>query len=231
MHVTYFRPQRSGPEAAIENAVANRLCELFGASEGPKWAGASVPIGAGLPDLLLAVCHPDVLALSKSETSTTEILAYLRAVSRASLETITQRVHQPRRRVTKCLDILLDACVVSNDKRGFFLSPVWRSILPDVVAIEAKVSNWRKACSQACRNRIFAHRSFVAFPTTLAQRTLVEPSLVPRGIGVLGVSAEGDVSVVRQANRNVPRVWSYYYQIASLAADHLSDDLCHSVFT
>ncbi len=230
MHVKYFRQQRPGPEAAIENAVANRIGDMFGHDAGPTWAAASLPVGAGLPDLLIVSCHPKVFALSKIEVSPTDILAYLKAVSRASVETITDRVRQSRARVERCLDELLGAEVVSSDDRGFFLSPLWRDILPEVVTIEVKVSDWRRAFSQASRNEIFAHRSFVALPLRLAERLHSEPELTPPGIGILGVSDVGEVSVLRRAERKPPRVWSYYYRIASLAAEHLSEDPCPSSF-
>jgi hypothetical protein len=161
---------------------------------------------------------------------TSHILGYLRAVGRAKAETISERVGGSVKVIVRCLEGLRQIEVVSASADVYTLAPDWRHILPDIVAIEVKVADWRKAISQAARNRIFAHRSFVAFPRDVADRSKGEPILSRLGIGVLSVGDDGEVHIVKQARRHRPCVWTYYYQLAHIVANHLgeSNALCGS---
>ena len=102
-------------------------------------------------------------------------------------------------KLSASLTALINAKVVSESPEGFSLEPAWRTILPEVVSIEAKVSNWRKAVSQAARNQLFSHRSFVALPTNVATRASTDEHVAREGIGVLAVAQDGSVTVVRSA--------------------------------
>lgn len=218
MNVNYFRRRRPGPEAAIEDALATYIPQLVPATGYPLWAAGSVPIGAGLPDLVIVSYLPHVMALAHGDTSDSQILAYLRAVGRARIETIVQRTRTSRREVTKTLYSLVGAQAVDVSNDTFSLSPEWRDILPEIVTIEAKVANWHRAVEQAARNRIFAHRSFIALPAEVADRVKSEPVFTTLGIGILSVKEDSVVAVARRARRRQPSVWTYYYELASLVA-------------
>src|SRR5688572_27648505 len=73
--VTYFRPRRPGPEADLEDQVAAYIPRLFAFSTERSWAARSVPIGAGMPDLVIAAYDPEVIALASAEITDTNILA------------------------------------------------------------------------------------------------------------------------------------------------------------
>jgi hypothetical protein len=218
MEVTYFRPQRDGPEAAIQEAVATRLTALLPPNDRPVWTAGSLPIGAGMPDLVAVSYEPEVIALANAEMGSAEVLAYLRAVNRAKLDTIVDRIARPRTTILRCLEGLLEVEAVHEGSDTFELTPVWRAILPEILTVEAKVKNWRDAIGQAARNRIFAHRSFVALPERLATRIRREPVLSHLGIGLLAVGEAGSVQLMKRARRTQPKVWTYYYKLASFAA-------------
>lgn len=222
MDVKYFRTRRLGPEAVIENAVANRVTDLFQSGDHPLWTAGSLPIGAGMPDLVIVSWDPQVFALAHVEMPTAHILAYLRTVSRASLNTISNRMARPRELILRCLNGLVEVEAVSSNSDIFSLSPIWREILPEIITIEAKVANWQKAVEQASRNRIFAHKSFVALPERVAQRVRSEPIFSQLGIGLLAVNDAHEVDIMRRPRRHQPRVWTYYYQLAFLVANHLT---------
>jgi hypothetical protein len=224
MQVTYFRSQRSGPEMEIETAVAQRMSALFPSHGRLSWAAGSLPVGAGMPDLLFITSEPAVLALAQADLSNAQILAYLRGVGRARVETIVRRLNRSPESVTTALQSLVEAEAITQDAQNFSLTPPWRSILPEVIAIEAKVSNWRQALRQAARNRIFSHRSFIALPGHIADRVSSEPAFAQLGLGILAVGSQGEVSEYRPALLTKPRVWAYYYRIALVAARHVYSD-------
>ncbi|RZM19831.1 MAG: hypothetical protein EOO88_36970 [Pedobacter sp.] len=228
--------RKPGPEIRIEDAVAKHVPNLFLRDDIPFWAGGSVPIGAGMPDLLIASYNPEVFALAQIGLPDTQILGYLRAVKNARLETIVERVGKPKRMVTRCLNDLVEMDAIKSGPQTFALSPKWRTLLPEITAVEAKVSNWRRAIEQATRNSIFAHRSYVALPENVARRAFVESSFQSSGIGIISVADNDEATIIRRSRSFQPKVWYYYYQLAHLIANpgkkikhnalHSSNDGC-----
>lgn len=214
MDVRYYRTRRLGPEAAIESAVANRIPDLFPNGDQPMWTAGSFPVGAGKPDLIAVSWEPRVVALAQVSMLGVHILAYLRSVRQARLGTIANRLGRSRESVQNCLNVLHEAEAVSSGATTFSLSPPWGEILREIVAVEAKVANWRRAVEQAARNRVFTHRTFVAVPERIAQRIRREPAFSQLGVGIISVSENDEVRIVRRGRRRQPRVWTYYYKLA-----------------
>lgn len=75
----------------------------------------------------------------------------------------------------------------------------------ELVAIEVKTLNWKKAIAQAYLNRYCVDRSYIA----LWEKT-VRPQVIReaknRGLGLLSIGEE-NVTIVRQAPRSRPRRW------------------------
>jgi hypothetical protein len=219
--VTQFRARRDGPEVVIQDFVVDRIPDLFGT--GRRWTAASLPLGAGIPDLVVVSYMPQVFALAQAGIEDSRILAYLRAVGKARLETIAQRLGDTPMRLSSRLYKLVQAEAVISSSESFSLLPIWRQILPEIVTIEVKMSNWRKAAFQAARNRIFAHMSYIALPGKVAERVRSEPIIRNLGVGLISVDDDGTSVMLRKARRTPPTVWTYYYRLASiLARSHLN---------
>jgi hypothetical protein len=213
--VTYFRARRAGREAEIETALASKIREMFGNRIHPVWVAGSLPIGAGLPDLVHISYLPQVLVLADKKPFEMEVLAYLRTVGHAGLNTLADALRSSVTAATRSLYSLIDAKAVAvTSKRFFYLPRMWRSILPEIVTVEVKVSNWRRAVEQAARNRIFAHRSFIALPELVANRVQHEASIKQLGLGIISVGANSVVRILRRPRRRRPAVWIYYYRLA-----------------
>lgn len=226
MNVTYFRNRRVGPEATVEDVVANNLTTIFPQSCNDLWTGGSVPLGAGLPDLIFLSYTPQIVALAQVELTSHEILGYLRAVKSANLETIASRVSMTVKKTESNLEELCDRLVVVRKERAYSLSKSWHNVLPEVITIEVKIKDWRAAVQQAARNRIFGHRSFIAIPNKLATKIAEVKIFETLGVGILGVDENKKVLVTKEAVRTQPRVWSYYYKLAQLAATTNRENDC-----
>jgi hypothetical protein len=225
MEVTYFRKPRLGLELQMQTEVARQIPRLFPSDNRQYWTAGHVPVGAGMPDLVVISSEPEVITLSNVCLPHTHILAYLRTVRGARLDTIVQRLRWSRKLVTQCLEALIEAQTVDEADAVFSLRPRWRTILYDIVTIEVKVEDWRRAIDQASRNSIFSHRSYIALPAIVANRIRSEPIFRQSGIGLLAVNDSGDVLEVRRASRRHPQVWAYYYELASLTARHFGGSL------
>ena len=215
--VTQFRPRRQGPEVIMQDIVAGHVPGLFN-RDLHSWTAASVPLGAGIPDLVVVSYQPQVFALSNADLTAAQILAYLRAVGKARLETIAGRIGDSPKKMSIRLSALIDAEAIRTSENTFSLSPLWRQILPEIITIEVKISNWQRAIEQAARNRIFAHLSYVALPQKVAERVRTETLIRDLGIGLISVSDEANAIVIKKPRRTRPTVWTYYYRIASLLA-------------
>src|ERR1039457_3281895 len=151
--VTQFRARRQGPEALMQDVVVHRIPELFGPSQN-SWTAASLPLGAGVPDLVVVSYDPQVFALAHVDLTDAQILAYLRAVGKARLDTIAERMGTSPEKLSSRLSNLVEAEAIATSANTFSLAPPWRHILPEIITIEVKVSNWQRAVEQAARNRI-----------------------------------------------------------------------------
>jgi hypothetical protein len=199
------------------------LATLLGCFDGPVCSVASLPVGAGLPDLITASCAPALFGIASLDDKAANVLAYLRVNEAAPLETVAAAVKQSRRAIARIMDALTGASAVTHDGELFSMSETWRYILPETVTVEAKIHDWRGALNQAARNRIFVHRSYVALPVGLAQRVRPEPALKQLGVGLLAVDDARDLHILRRAPRKQPRVWAYYYRLALCLAKHFGD--------
>ena len=216
--VTQFRARRHGPEALLQDVVADHVPGLFFNRDIDSWTAASLPLGAGIPDLVVVSYYPQVFALTNVEITDERILAYLRAVGKARLDTIAERIGTSPNKLSARLSGLIDAEAIRTSANTFSLSPLWRQILPEIITIEVKISNWQKAIEQAARNRIFAHLSFVALPERVAERIRTEALVRDLGIGLIAVSEDAVATVIRKPRRTRPTVWTYYYRLASILA-------------
>ena len=221
MNITYFRTPRQGPEIELEAAIVSYGNSLVRAPKSWLWTAGSLPLGAGMPDLILVAANRRIRALPLGDTKDAEIFAYLRVIPRARVDTIAERLGQKPTHVENRLEELQRAGALRVKGRAFSLASGWRNILPQIVSVEAKISNWQKALKQAARNRIFSHKSFVAFPDGLAARVSEKAEFRKLGVGILGVSNNGKVSVFTEAATTSPRVWIYYYRLALMASKHI----------
>jgi hypothetical protein len=228
-YVKYFRPIRPGPESLLEAAVARSIDRVISPTHHPKWLAGSLTVGAGMPDLLAISWNPRVVAIADPIVADAALLAYLRAVGCARFDTIVSRLGRSAQRVADPLDALVHASVVRQDRGRFSLDPAWRHILPEVVSIEAKVADWRKAIAQAARNQLFTHRSFIALPSRVAVKAAQDDTVSQLGLGVLAVDKDESISVLHPARPSAPKVWAYYYQLAHRVAQAASVSVaCHS---
>ena len=219
-HIRRFRRATLGPELHLEQQVLEGVVDLLGCEPSRSWVGRSLPLGAGMPDLAVVVFDPCLAAAKDGSHRDAAVLAYLRRVSCATVATTAQRTGLKEQVVYESISRLAGVGAVCRSGEGYRLNQRWRSILSKVVAIEAKVSNWSGAVSQAIRNTVFAHQSFIAIPEHVAFRAPLDTACARFGIGVLAVGDE--VRIVRRARTQRPKVWSYYYRLAAVVAEDVA---------
>lgn len=214
VNVNRYRSRRPGPELQLE---ASFLSDCSGVLDESKnwWLAASLPLGAGLPDVVAVHYEDSLAALEELGRETIEVLAYLRSVGRARLDTVAERLQFSQDVTEDAVAFLHDVGALRLADDSLTLTPMWRALLHEVIAIEFKVSDWRRALSQATRNRLFAHRSYVALPAQVAARVRDAPEFALHGVGIIAVPEEGAAVIARRARGGSPLSWRYYYELAS----------------
>ncbi|MBX3004850.1 MAG: MarR family transcriptional regulator [Anaerolineales bacterium] len=228
MNVTFYRSRRPGPELEIEDSLVQHADKMFSKTNYTQWVGGALTIGTAVPDLLVVSYRPEVISLSNISPACTAILAYLRFYGKASMHVMARKLRLPQPSIGRELENLVGLGVVYQRKRSFIMKRYWFDVLPRVRAIEAKTENWRRAVWQANRNQLFATESYVALPHKLAERVKSHQSFAELGIGLIGIKGTGETEFLKQAKRVTPKIWQYYYRLASYVANDLGKDAIYS---
>ncbi len=90
----------------------------------------------------------------------------------------------------------------------------------EVLAFEAKLSQWRVALHQAYRNTSYAHRSYVVLPLHVAERARsFSDEFARRRVGLCAVRADGTVAILHDAPKvDPPMPWVSDRAVAYLKA-------------
>jgi hypothetical protein len=90
------------------------------------------------------------------------------------------------------------------DYRSGITDILARTSRKEVIALEAKLSDWRRAIYQAYRNTTFARRSYVVLPERVARRAEKNPDVFGNyGVGLCACGDRG-LSVLIEAHNSEP---------------------------
>lgn len=219
--ITYVRPGRSGPEEKIENTTILNMAKLIKSEGNLLWIGGSVPLGAGIPDIVAAIFKPPLLNLARTTKANISILSYLRTTGFAKKDTIVRKLLLSSRAIESQLEVYQEIGAIQKINNAYCMQDSWKNLISEIVSVEAKVSSWKRAANQAIRNKLFSHYSYVAFPTKVANRVKSKDIFKDNGLGILGI--KGDTMVlVKNARKSSIFIWEYYYKLAHYIAIYYS---------
>lgn len=222
-NITYVRPRRPGPEQKIENTTVLNMSKLLKSECNLLWIGGSVPLGAGVPDIIAAIFKPQLLNLARTSKPNISILSYLRATGLAKKDTLARKLSLSSSAIGNQLEAYQEIGAIKKTKNAYCMQDSWKNLFSEIVSVEAKVSNWKKAGNQAIRNKLFSHYSYVAFPTKVAYRVKTEGIFKGNGLGILGI--EGNAMVlIKNAKKSTSFIWEYYYKLAYYIAIYYSGE-------
>jgi len=98
-----------------------------------------------------------------------------------------------------------------------------RSPIDRVVAIEAKLRDWRRALYQATRYLDYANQSWVVLDGNALQNALLHiDEFSRRGIGLLAMRIDGQIEIASRSAMSAPRFPHRFWQMSAEIAKHLS---------
>lgn len=221
--ITYVRPRRPGPEQKIENTTVLNMLKLLKSESNLLWMGGSVSLGAGMPDIVAAIFKPQLLNLAQTTKPNISVLSYLRATGFAKKETIARKLLLSSGVIEAQLEVFLEIGAIQKKKDAYCVQDSWKYLFSEIVSVEAKVSDWKKAANQAIRNKLFSHYSYVAFPKKVANRVKSEIIFKDNGIGILGIESDTMV-LIKNAKKSSSFIWEYYYKLAYYIAIYYSKE-------
>ena len=181
------RRRRLGPEADLVKAVLKT--EFLVGRRLPAVFFHEPVLPTGLPDLVAVYLSGENTHVSRQRLRLQErhvrVLHYLHTVRSARRESLTEKLRVRPAEVERVVRDLENAQLVTVAGpliRAIPLSRVFR--VKYIVAIEAKMSNWRRALAQAAANYWFASHSYILIPPTrVLQKVVANASEL--GVGVL----------------------------------------------
>lgn len=211
MEVKWYRSPKPGPETALVEHIISWLAESK-QKYCYNWLGCEKRVGAGIPDILFA-SHEVEKRNEGFDKIHARVLAYLRSVRAARDETIASRINSNPASVSEAVACLHQEEVVDKTGNAFSVSSTWKRGIPNLISIEAKVSDYKTALKQASHNLMFSYRSYVALPEAVARRTMDVIDAYPE-IGVLSIADSGKLKTMKAARSKPPRLWFYHFQVA-----------------
>lgn len=185
-------PRRSGPEAELVlDALRLGLLGRFGQPDAVHEFHEPA-MEVGLPDLVIARARPNWTPSPGRGRLTDRHLRILHQVHRLRFTSTAGLVALTcfsRSQVTRILADLIDIGAVRETASGVrarALDDVFA--LSAIVAIEAKISDWRGAIDQAVRNTWFASQPYIMLPARKCTTAALDHARTA-GVGVFTVSA------------------------------------------
>lgn len=217
--IIYIRSRKRGPEQKIENVTVRHIHSLLTQKYELLWIGGSVPIGAGIPDMVAAIFRPQLLKLARIKSLNIRLLSYLSMVPCAKYDTIVDHISMPQKQIEKQIKDCIGLGMILEKNGACKISKEWKNLFTEIITVEAKVSNWKRAANQAIRNKILSHYAYVALPMNVANRVKREKVFVANGLGILSIE-EDNVNIIKKARKSNAIIWEYYYKLAYHIAHH-----------
>ncbi|WP_175673481.1 hypothetical protein [Burkholderia ambifaria] len=109
------------------------------------------------------------------------------------------------------------------DYKSGFTDVLVRTENGDLVAFEAKLSDWRRATHQAYRNTMYARHAYVVMPERAAQRALAHPEIFSNyKIGLCVVGIDGIKVLIEP--RDCDPLLPYLHQKAQNHFDQIANE-------
>jgi hypothetical protein len=123
----------------------------------------------GFPDIVAVFADANADSFTVNRRKLTQqhfrLLYHLHNSGRSKMDDVAKLLLLPRKHVAELVDDLLNADLIST--RGSFVTarPLGKIFAArHIIAVEAKIKNWRKALQQAVANLWFASHSYILLP-------------------------------------------------------------------
>lgn len=190
----------------------------------------------GVPDVVFARLAPEAIAARRKTPLARPLISSREAAVVFALDTrrpktltqVSVRARMSEATTRATLRLLLAADAVETNGASWRLSAAYPSPLLEAVAVELKLSDWRRALGQAVRYNGFADRSFVVVSEAHAAPAAARANAFRlHCVGLASLSPWGEIAFLTRPRRRSPRdavarfvagerLWKAYERVGSL---------------
>lgn len=168
-----------------------------------------VPVGNCIPDIIIVRTETNETRGFWPKRWThkhTHLVWLLRNHSQLSIDQIANLCYEPVSRISGAMhDMVRSGAMVEVYSDTFRLSDTFRKLTFEIIAIEAKLRNWREALTQARNYQRFANRTIVAMDFEFAPRdSFVLNEFKQHHVGLCAVSSSQIEWLIQSQIHEVP---------------------------
>lgn len=200
------RTQIEGPESDLLNEFVEQYIDKLGASKRHYALFYEPLLPTGYPDLVIVSYSPQKYESWTGERAKLgvlelKVLHHLYFVKGATSSSIEQQLGIDGRLLLKILERLLDASLVRRTKQQWLPRSLSVSYgISNIQTIEAKISDWRSALSQADMNRWFSSESYVLSPVSKPTEQVLNGART-RGVGIYSMPSSERAKIIQKPVR------------------------------
>ncbi len=166
-----------------------------------------VGLGFGFADLVIAELKESLNLPEREKLSPVDINVYqvVNRKKKVSFETVKKITGIRQNEVKKSLERLVDFCFIKKVDSYFELNIKYKLPFKKSIAFEAKLSNWKRAITQAYRYKWFADYSYVVLDEAHANQAINNLSQFEKhNVGLLTISVEGNIKTYYRPKKQLP---------------------------
>lgn len=158
------RIYKRGPEDDLIQSILEKPWPI---SLGQHFVFREPGIETWYPDLIVVSFRPEICEIAENrpilKKSSLQILSHIFFVKSTTPEEISRLTCQKKTAVLRSIKDLESLGLISCED-GIIQSKEEAFLFSGVIAIEAKIKDWKKAIQQAVQNRWFASQSYILLP-------------------------------------------------------------------
>ena len=197
-------------EAALLGSIMHLLPTLLTRCEHPAIVAREVKVSRSIADaVVVASKRPPRREMQPLSVAESVVLSSLRRHGPTRVDILERRCGVAARELRfGLLKHLEQRRLVSRQSGGRIVASArWLQNL-QVIAIEAKLTKWRQALSQASAYRRYANQSFVVLPQPVAELARINRAVfAAEGVGLIAVDGAARISVVLESAQHKNHDW------------------------
>lgn len=185
-------------KALVKKIINNSSVNSFFPDSTPTTVFEEVKIGYGVPDVVI-VKHKRKNNVNRTSYLNYFDLSILKIIETSKSMTIPELMELTRsskKQTTATIAKLIDNNLVLEKNHSYSYKN-YDNLILDTIAIEAKLTDWKRALNQAYRYKWFSHKSFVCMPESNVKPAQNNIDLfINLGVGLVSVNKENGLNII-----------------------------------
>jgi predicted transcriptional regulator len=205
-----YKSPRNGPELSLVQSFKENFNGIFSEDSFEVKVFEEPYIGNVIPDIVIVFWDEKIFnywqgSRNYLETQDIKILHHMYLENRFfNLETLKEELGYSGRELEETLERLMEADLIIEEYQTFTpKSSEDIFFVKEIISIEAKIKNWKKAFEQAWLYELFASESYVLLPRSRISSQIARCA-EELGVGLIGHNDKETSVVKKPVKRDIP---------------------------